>query len=187
MYSLQRSASKLKITPWKNGHYRTKTYPSLLYLVEGEDFTIFAASGKTTKLNPMFVGTWKYGDFGEASEDVAKESGKTRYTVEINAMGGMWKPLAVLSDDGKKLTHYGMAHGVDAFEWMSDEEVESFINSGDPVEAPLCPYKIQPEYQGKLLWLSGAPGLGKSTSGMLLGRNFGYVYSGMFSIWIDIL
>ena len=74
----------------------------------------------------------------ESSEDVAKESGKTRYTVEINAMGGMWKPLAVLSDDGKKLTHYGMAHGVDAFEWMSDEEVESFINSGDPSTRTFC-------------------------------------------------
>merc|ERR1719189_1178360 len=37
-------------------------------------------------------------------------------------------------------------------------------------------YKEQPENQGKLVWLSGAPGLGKSTSGMLLGRKAGYVY-----------
>ena len=176
MYSLQRSSSKLKITPWKNGHYRTKMYPTLLYLVEGEDFIIFAASGKTTTQNPMFIGTWKYGDFGEASADVAKESGKKNYNVQITAMGGVWTPKAVLSDDGKRLTHYGMAHGVDEFTWMSDEEAEQFINSGEPVEQPTCPYKIQPENQGKLLWLSGAPGLGKSTSGLLLARNFGYVY-----------
>ena len=29
---------------------------------------------------------------------------------------------------------------------------------------------------GKLLWLSGAPGMGKSTSAQLLARNHGYVY-----------
>ena len=33
-----------------------------------------------------------------------------------------------------------------------------------------------PGREGKLVWLSGAPGLGKSTSGMLLARNEGYVY-----------
>ena len=176
MYSLQRSTSKLKITPWKNGHYKTKMYPTLLYFVEGKNFTVFSASGKPSKDNPMYKGTWKFGDFGEASVAVAKQSGKDRYNVQITAMGGVWNPLAVLSADGKKLTHYGMAHGIDAFEWMSDDEVESFINSGDPVDACPNPYKIQPDYQGKLLWLSGAPGLGKSTSGMLLGRNFGYVY-----------
>ena len=29
---------------------------------------------------------------------------------------------------------------------------------------------------GKLLWLSGAPGMGKSTSAQLLARDHGYVY-----------
>ena len=30
--------------------------------------------------------------------------------------------------------------------------------------------------KGKILWLSGAPGMGKSTSGQLLAREHGYVY-----------
>ena len=37
-------------------------------------------------------------------------------------------------------------------------------------------YKEQPHNQGKLIWLSGAPGLGKSTSGLLLARKEEYVY-----------
>ena len=44
------------------------------------------------------------------------------------------------------------------------------------MEAPSCSYKIQPENQGKLVWLSGPPGAGKSTTGGLLGKNHGYIY-----------
>merc|ERR1712018_565734 len=38
------------------------------------------------------------------------------------------------------------------------------------------PYKEQPDNQGKIVWLSGAPGLGKSTSGLRMCRKAGYVY-----------
>ena len=44
------------------------------------------------------------------------------------------------------------------------------------MEAPSCPYKIQPELQGKLVWLSGPPGVGKSTTGQLLAKKANYVY-----------
>ena len=32
------------------------------------------------------------------------------------------------------------------------------------------------EIQGKLFWISGPPGAGKSTTAQLLGRNAGFVY-----------
>ena len=164
-------------TPWKNGYYHALSYPTMLYLVNGENFIMYGASGKPSNLeNPAVKGTWKFGEFGEAHPDVAKESGKSHYNVAISAWGGTWRPYAVLSDDGKKLTHYGMSHSVDVFEWISEEEVAELKECGDPVDAPSHHYKEQPENQGKLLWISGAPGLGKSTSGLLLGRKAGYVY-----------
>ena len=51
-----------------------------------------------------------------------------------------------------------------------------FLQTGDHFLAPSCPYKIQPENQGKLIWLSGPPGAGKSTSAQLLSRNADFVY-----------
>ena len=38
-------------TPWKNGFYRTKQYPSLLYLVDGENFTLVPASGTPSNID----------------------------------------------------------------------------------------------------------------------------------------
>ena len=52
---------------------------------------------------------------------------------------------------------------------------------GDPIEAPPGPYKIQPENQGKLLWITGSPGVGKSTSAQLLGRKKGKIYHDIIS------
>ena len=49
---------------------------------------------------------------------------------------------------------------------------------GDPIEAPPGPYLIQPDNQGKLLWITGSPGVGKSTSAQLLGRKKGKILSG---------
>ena len=37
-------------------------------------------------------------------------------------------------------------------------------------------YKSRLFYSGRVLWISGAPGMGKSTSAQILGKNHGYVY-----------
>jgi len=149
-----------------------------LYLVEGENIIMHPASGKPSNVDdiPFYKGTWKYGDFGEARETVAKESGKSRYNVEMIARGGIFKVKLVLSDDGKQLTCFGMTNSTDVFEWMSDDELNEFISTGDPADAYPHENKEQPENQEKLVWLSGAPGLGKSTSGLLLGKKAWYVY-----------
>merc|ERR1719315_283955 len=44
------------------------------------------------------------------------------------------------------------------------------------MEAPPGPYKIQPHNLGKFIWITGAPGMGKSTSAQLLSRTAGWVY-----------
>ena len=44
---------------------------------------------------------------------------------------------------------------------------------GDPICEPPGPYTTQPGAEGKFLWLTGAPGLGKSTTAQLLARTRG--------------
>ena len=57
-----------------------------------------------------------------------------------------------------------------------DQIQDDVINEGDPIVAPPCPYTIQPENIGNLLWICGPPGTGKSTSAWLLSKKAGYVY-----------
>ena len=170
------SRADLELTPWKNGYYRCGGYPSMLYTVEGETVTLERMSGKPTKPDPTMTGTWKFGDYGEAHSDVVKETGKKTYNVEVIVWDGMVKLHAVVSDDGTKLTFYGFTNEVDHFEWQSEEAIRAYKETGDPADAPPCHYKIQPENQGQLVWISGAPGLGKSTSGHILSKRAGYVY-----------
>ena len=46
---------------------------------------------------------------------------------------------------------------------------------GDPISSPPGPYTVQPEVEGRFLWLTGAPGMGKSTTAQLLARNKGSI------------
>merc|ERR1711962_71829 len=61
-------------------------------------------------------------------------------------------------------------------EWITQEEADRISNDGDSIEAPANHYKLEPERQGKMVWITGAPGLGKSTTAKLLSRHHGYVY-----------
>ena len=56
--------------------------------------------------------------------------------------------------------------------WITQEEADALDADGDPMEAPSCPYKIQPNNLGKLIWITGQG----ARSGALLSRNEGYVY-----------
>lgn len=66
--------------------------------------------------------------------------------------------------------------GVSEFIKITEEEKIAIENDFDPIEAPPGPYKIQPENQGKILWFSGAPGMGKSTTAQIMAREDGHVY-----------
>ena len=61
---------------------------------------------------------------------------------------------------------------------LTDEELEAIKEDREPVEAPNIPdyIKPQPGKLGKMLWFSGPPGSGKSTTAQLLARNNGYIY-----------
>jgi len=161
-------------TPWADGHYLCKEQATYTLLVEGENITMEGSSVKEG--DPMAKGTWKFGNFGEADPAVAEATGKKFNNWHMDAWGGMFTMKGVVSDDGKKVTFISMLKEVDEYQWVTEEEYTEFWDSGDPAEAPPSHYKTQPENLGKFLFISGAPGLGKSTTGLLLSQKAGYVY-----------
>lgn len=167
-----------KHTPWKNGYYRMKGAPFLIFRVKGENVTIEGLSGRVTnhEQDTYNKGKWIFGDFGEAHSDVSKEAGETNYNVDIKLYDGAMGMKGIVNKDGSKITIWGWANSVDCFEWESDKSISNARKTGDPFDSPPSHYEIRPEYQGRLLFITGAPGLGKSTTAQLLSKKEGYVY-----------
>ena len=57
---------------------------------------------------------------------------------------------------------------------ITDQIFLTVVDLGDPISAPPGPFTIQPHVLGRFLWLTGAPGLGKSTTAQILGRQRGW-------------
>ena len=85
----------------------------------------------------------------------------------------------VVNNDGTQIHLKSFTPGsIDVIDWLSEEEKNKLLADREPAEAPVLPdyIKVQPENQGKLLWFSGPPGAGKSTTAQLMAKKYGYVY-----------
>jgi len=151
------------------------------YKVSGTWFKILVVEGKSSLVKGSVLGDCpvglKYGDFGEADAMVREATGQSILNMELSVSvnDDHHKELGVITENGAKLTTQS-SMGLHEYNKISKEEAELVMDEGDPIDAPPTQYKIQPENQGCLLWFSGPPGLGKSTSAQLLARENGYVY-----------
>ena len=87
--------------------------------------------------------------------------------------------LGVITNNGETVHMRGYMMGMTgdySLHKISDEEFSKLEDSLDPEDAPPGPYTVQPSVKGKLYWLTGSPGMGKSTSAQILAREKGYVY-----------
>jgi len=157
--------------PWKEGHYLGEgSIPALE--ITGDQGLMKAASHMKI--------TFIHGDFGEADPEVAKVSGGTKYTVQmkLEIAGKERTTPMVLTNEGKAFFFKSSIATIPIGRlwWVTEEEAMEAANDGDPIEAPPSDYKIEPERQGKLVWITGPAGLGKSTTGQMLSRKHGFVF-----------
>ena len=171
-----------KSVPWKDGYYRYKSTSLWTFVVKGEEMIMCNPGCVELQINePREVtkGTLKFGSYEESLPEIEKVTGKKNYDVEMTYWGGAMKSRGCLTNDGNRIIMppLWIPNGeLEEFYWISQEEFEKLRDAGEPIEAMSCPYKIEPERLGKLLWISGPPGAGKSTSAQLLCRNTGFVY-----------
>ena len=95
-------------------------------------------------------------------------TGAEKYNLEFDWK--YFKQYGVLSETGTQIHMLDYGNNMSILNWISDEEIEKIKEDRDPFDAPsISYYEPQPEKPGKLIWISGPPGAGKSTSGKLLG------------------
>ena len=166
-------------TPWSDGFYYSSKSPFMVTEVRGNtvyhrnlvelDYPELEAKGMT--------GTWTFGKFKETLKEIEEKTGSKTYDLEIVAMDGKFKAYGVIAEDGKSVTVCGMMGEVTELIWMSPEKQKEILD-GRISKDSLIPPKatVQPDNQGKVLWLSGPPGAGKSTTAQYLAREKGWVY-----------
>ena len=155
-------------TPWRDGNYNSKDGYFQLLRLSGENAVSLIDN------HPL---VFRSGDFGDASQNIVDRSGEKRFNVEVRftAVGKEFVNLGVLLDGGTKFIIETIL-GIWTFDWVTEEEMDRLLNDGDPMTSPSCPHKAQPGRQGRLIWITGPPALGKSTTAQLLSREHGYVY-----------
>ena len=164
----------------RDGFWIFNGYPYLVMVVKGEniDFTnISNYDYPDEEIPPANTGTFEHGSFHECPEEIKELSGETHFNLKMIAMEGKVTSFMVLAEDGKSMVSTAFdGQGVQKSRWVSKEELMEIGKERDSCLNPSTVYKIQPDVQGKLLFLSGPPGSGKSTSGLLLAQSADYVY-----------
>ena len=162
--------------PWPSGFYTNKTSHFWVTQVDGSNVKLMNLAHVGTVNDDFMAGTWSYGSFGSVHPEVLKSTGQTDYNVEMVYADGAFKQYGVLHEDTKTITIWGFYGYLEILQWTDNEGMQKLKESRDPAQNMPCPHKIQPENQGKLIWLSGPPGAGKSTSGHLLSQKSGFVF-----------
>ena len=121
------------------------------------------------------------GDFGPTIQDIKEVSGglcsynMKFIMVKQNAFAKTGHVKGVVNPSGDKIWFVGASNSVEMIKKLSDAEFEMKRSSRDHKDTPTCSHITpKPGAPGKIYWLSGPPGAGKSTICQLMAREKGF-------------
>ena len=160
----------------RDGYYKSDKITASLTIIEGSKCRVEKLAHIGVCTTDIISGTWSSGDFGPGHPDIQARTGKSNYDIKLTMKQGIFQRFGVLGEDRKSLTILGFYKEIEHLTWISEDEVKEIQNKGDPAECPSSPYDLNPDRQGKLIWLSGPPGVGKSTTGHILSKIHDFVF-----------
>ena len=161
----------------EKGYYKSNIVGAYIFVIDGKQCKMENLAHFGVRSCHLFDGTISVGDFGPAPKELQEATGQKNYNIKFDlGKGSIFLLYGILGNDRKSLTITGIYQDVEHLTWITKDEIKELQNAGDPYETRFCPFKIQPENQGKLIWVSGAPGAGKSTTAHLLSKFHNFVY-----------
>ena len=190
-------SSEKKEYPWKNGYWLDRKDSGTIAYIKNENIEFFShiyLDYPELKEEAETIGRLEYGDFGPAPPELAELSGIQNFNLRLETKA--FKRRLILNDEGTRYYTEKMIATQKNFgirEWVNDEMLNEFKESRDSADEPICQYaKLQPDNLGKIVWFTGPPGAGKSTSAQLMGRKNGYIfyegdcYNGIANPFVDL-
>jgi len=135
--------------------------------------TIDGSDAQFSDLNGSFSSKLEinYGVFDHPDKRGLEVTGAREYNLQ--SRGSTKKDIldcGVVSEDGKSMT---MMNGC-VWLWLDEEAFQQKKNNTDPVDNMPNDYECKPP--GKLVWLTGGTGMGKSTTATYMKENAGFVH-----------
>ena len=149
---------------WVDGLYSLTEEGQLRWTVaiRGED-GMKTTPGNEDQLSERGKMRLKLGSFTNPDKRGLELTGKHEYNVEILYVSYYFTAHGIVSEDGKKIT---LMNG-SIMELLDEEAKKRLKDEQEPAESPPNTYTPQPDKIGKILWISGLTGMGKSTTARL--------------------
>lgn len=163
---------------WEDGDYKV-VFAGKIHMfakIVGQDVEFLGDEGNVR--NKVVL---KSGEFKEADKYILETTGAKNYNILMqDPLIAESDSFGVLSDGGRMMTVKGSHGMVFTMEWVEEanakELKEAILNEKDPADAPPNHYNLRPGQAGKLVWISGAPGSGKSSTARRMMETKGFVY-----------
>ena len=168
-------------TPWKDGLWYNDGSPSNIMEIKGGhglwrnivelDYPDYKPGSGSNK------GTLAFGQYHETMKEIQELTGVKYYNVKMVFFNGILVQFGVLSEDGKSITLCNILNHIETMKWMSLEKQKELMEARLHQDEIIPPgFTPQPSNQGKILFVSGPPGSGKSTSAQYIAKQKGWVY-----------
>ena len=168
-------------TPWKHGVWMKKSDEDHVHLIKGYDAVVYHINAfldhPDMPVDEDAKGKWTFGSFEEAPEELRNLTGQSHYNVELFYNYKKKKEYGILNEDGTCcFVKREEDDSCKEFHWVDRDEWKKISDSFEFIDKRSHPYRVQPENQGKLIFISGAPGCGKSTTALKIAQKEGFVY-----------
>ena len=172
-------------TPWRDGYWKAKSDDDHIHIVKGSDVSmknLVTFLDNPDSAETVAKGTWEFGHFEEAPQELKEKSGGSQINIKLTYDFGAFgssTSYGVLHESGIKcyaINHDEPLKKIEEYRWLDEDAIKKIADSFEDINDRSHPYKVQPENQGKLIFLTGAPGSGKSTTALKLAQKEGFVY-----------
>ena len=131
-------SNKMANTPWQNGYWTVDRWPSTLFDVRGEkwsmkslvalDFPDVEGSNQSCIM--------RSGYFGEARKEMIEATGSDKYNMEI-IWWGAYKMYGIINDSGTAIHYWDeVSKTVGIIRWLTPENLEKLKENRDDMNMP---------------------------------------------------